>query len=1025
MESKLTTLGVNTGSSILNARIGAFNTMVENLPLAVVREINYNIYSTEEIDRIAAVTIVNADATGNGSVNDPALGSHSKSDLCDTCGQGIKECNGHYGKINIPKLMNPIAIKTIVDVLNCVCRDCGKLLVDKQTLMDEGVMRLKKSNRLTRIVNLVASNDGKCTRKVFEENEKECSITPLYYSADSKLIYLQYTYSKQKKKNTSTDSHIYPDKIYNILNVIDDEDAAILGFEKPNHPRNMIMERMIVMPYCVRPSTRLGATEKVHDFTNLYKDIMRAVIAYNASSPELKRDRLRDIYSKISALIKNDGVSSNRNGVPTIDLNTTINGKTAIIKSNMMGKRVNYAGRTVIGPGPDLRVDEIGLPRLMAEKLTRPFLVTEATRVELQSMYDEGRVKKIIMKTSRRGKSHGFGFQVNDKFKEDVPDLKLELGDIVERTLQNGDIVLVNRQPSLHKQSVLAVYVRITEERIVTINLSITTPLNADFDGDEINIHVLQDIKAYTEAANLIAVSNNLISNEDNTPMMGIVYDSLSAVYLLTMFQDRYDIMKEKILKGENLNAEERDEIIEIIFTYNVSCSREVCEALGVQRNRLRGYNLIDNWEELTEDERSELKGIIEEEGIVTSKEILMELNVKYRSSKMSLLWRGASLAGLDGYVNDIDHIMMDEDLFSDGLLSILNSSVSPFSQKDEAYSRERIRSLAERCLSKGVPWGSMRAYVSSVFPPDFYYNKKGVRVDRGIMVKGTLSKATVGNTNGSMIAEMVKSHGGRKTVDFMSEIQFISRDYLLHYGLSVGLLDCVPVSDKFKEDIEKKVGNVRLEIESLEEDALAGRIDNVTLEAKIAKKFANLKTYSDNLVMQNLPKKNSIAIMANSGAKGKLFNLTQMHSLIGQQNVAGRRIPQNLPGGRSHVSFQVGSTDPASRGFCASSFSSGLNPVEFFWHMQSTREGLIDTAINTGATGYLQAQLVKFMEDIQVAGDGSVRDAYGGIVQFVYGGDGLNAGELQNVKIGNINTPFFRDVDHLINNLNSKYAGL
>ncbi len=162
---------------------------------------------------------------------------------------------------------------------------------------------------------------------------------------------------------------------------------------------------------------------------------------------------------------------------------------------------------------------------------------------------------------------------------------------------------------------------------------------------------------------------------------------------------------------------------------------------------------------------------------------------------------------------------------------------------------------------------------------------------------------------------------------------------------------------------------------------------------------------------------------MAKSGAKGTEFNAIQMSSMLGQQKVSGKRIPANLPGERALPCIEPGSKDPRDRGFCANSFSSGLNLKEFFFHAQGGREGLTDTAVNTAQTGFLQHQIIKSAEDIHVSPDGSVRSADWAIVQFVYGDDGLDSSELSTIKLHGEKVPFFRDIQQLANKINRKYS--
>src|SRR5690625_4584651 len=202
----------------LSSNIENFNLILSEMPENIIRQITFSLYSTEEIDKYAVVDINNNSATGAGSVRDPRLGAHSNSSKCDVCSKGMSECIGHYGKIRIPPLMNPIATKAIASVLTSVCNSCGKLLVSVKDLERRNIFRFKKENRLDKIKTIVVSEKKRCTNK-------QCQINPIY-SVDSKNSY----YLNMKIGDNQV-SKIVPVKMLEILNRIDDETAFNLGFE--------------------------------------------------------------------------------------------------------------------------------------------------------------------------------------------------------------------------------------------------------------------------------------------------------------------------------------------------------------------------------------------------------------------------------------------------------------------------------------------------------------------------------------------------------------------------------------------------------------------------------------------------------------------------------------------------------------------------------------------------------------------------------------------------------------------------
>jgi len=456
----------------------------ESMILSEIESVEFSLYSTEEIDAHAVVNVSNPDEYGPGTVRDLKMGPHNESQPCDTCSSDLEGCPGHYGKIIIPRLLHPMAIGTVIDVLSCVCNSCGGLLVNRAEIQQFGINRLRDEKRLKAIKELVKKLSRNCQRYKDIPGARACDPNPIYLSiGENKDDYrLAYTYGGDKK----TKYYRLPDvpidstenSIYKILDAISETDAETLGFSN-THPRNMIMERMVVIPWCARPDLFQGNKFHPDDLTSIYRDIVRKLNAYNDpdNTEATKEAHLRNLYWTIIRFMKNDGKYSQGNVKVFTDVKKRIQGKTAIVRANIMGKRVNFAGRTVVGPAAYLRVDQIGIPRLMAMKLTRPVKVNEMNRAELQVKYDASEVPHI---TKKNGTDSGFRQPVGDSFRQRNPDYRLSLGDIVERMLQDGDLVLFNRQPSLHKHSILAAYAKIIDDRIVRINLSVTTPLNAD-----------------------------------------------------------------------------------------------------------------------------------------------------------------------------------------------------------------------------------------------------------------------------------------------------------------------------------------------------------------------------------------------------------------------------------------------------------------------------------------------------------------------------------------------------------------
>ena len=506
----------------------------ESLLLAEISEIEYNLLSTQEIDDIAVVNVSKKEDYGPDTVRDLRMGPHNNSQICSTCSNDLRGCRGHNGKIVIPPLMHPMCIPAIIAVLSSVCNCCGCLLTTRDELDERGILKLRGDKRLAAIKELVKENKKRCSNA-------GCKPNPIYESlASNKDDYrLHFKWSDDKDAQSDTIPPGEPpgappdfQSIYKILNAIEPDDAELLGFAGLSHPRNMIIERVVVLPYTNRPDLVDGEKFQPDDFTYIYKDIVVKTAKYFDAKTEADADAaIKEIFFIVTRLMINDGKYFAGQRRVLSDLVKRIQGKSGVVRNNIMGKRVNFAGRSVIGPGHELRVDQIGIPREMAKKLTRPIKVNGGNRADLQSLMDQREIRYIEMCS---GKYKGVRRAVNDNFRMLYPTYQLQLGDIVERPLRNGDFVIGNRQPTLGGQNLLVGKAVIIDDRVVRINLSWTTPQNADFDGDEINVHVPQTIESYVEAEQLLEISRNLMAPQRSVPLIGLVQDAMSAAYVIT-----------------------------------------------------------------------------------------------------------------------------------------------------------------------------------------------------------------------------------------------------------------------------------------------------------------------------------------------------------------------------------------------------------------------------------------------------------------------------------------------------------
>lgn len=527
------------------------------LPLAEVEEIFFTIYSTEEIKAVAVTQVVNGLSSGPGSVYDPQMGPTDHSMVCSTCCRDFLECPGHPGYIELPEpILHPLLIRTVIMVLNSVCNNCGGLLISPDEIREKGLHRTTGPARLAAIEK---ASIGMSCRHDRKEGDRPCLRNPSFKtnkSIETNQIIYEYVAEGEKKENSLT-----AQEVLEILDTISLEDAALLGYANGAHPRRMIMEVLMVIPPVARPPEEGDGKYRDSSLTGMYIDIIRHVNALrdalNAvqgkTSDESSRqkgerkkprsdviEKLRaDLFIRIKHFINNTDGWYSVNKKPYVSITELVQGKEGLVRKNMSGKRVDFSARTVLSPDPSLAFGQISVPKWMAPVMTPRVRVNRYNRAELQNLLEKGRITYITFKEKTEGEEGktpqaqlaGTRLQVTEKYKSTYT---LRDGDSVERWLQDGDIVIFNRQPTLHKYSFMGYRAVLRDQKTFGLHISYTTPLNADFDGDEGNIHVIQVLDARAEAEQLMSVRNCLINAQSNKPTMGIVFNGPIAAMLMT-----------------------------------------------------------------------------------------------------------------------------------------------------------------------------------------------------------------------------------------------------------------------------------------------------------------------------------------------------------------------------------------------------------------------------------------------------------------------------------------------------------
>ena len=509
------------------------------LPKLEIVSLTYSTLTRETMDKISVCEISNmSKSETSNTVNDQRLGTIENNILCATCEKTNEDCPGHLGLLRLPvNIIHPFFRLNVMKVLQCVCHTCNSLLLPEKYIKESGLIQYSGQNRLSKIADHCKEGKFRCSLG--------CPSNPIFKSQKSASNEDIDMFCLNKIGKQEIPHRISVSKIKKILSDITDNDAAILGFQN-NHPKNFIVDFIPVIPISARPYIVRDVGTQDDYITAAYYDIYSKYIEYFQDNPDpLEEERKKEecvkrIIFLIEHFIQNCNQEYKRSpSDPCKAINDRLSGKESLIRGHMMGKRCDFTGRTVLGPSRSISFGEIATPNQMKHQLSVPERVTHYNIDYVTKLSDEG---KIIYLCPQKGSFAG------RKLKYDKNKHKINIGDKIGRFSEDGDIILFNRQPTLHKHSMLGYICKFQDKLSIGLHLSSTAGHNADFDGDEGNIHMVQTIDSQMEARLMMYAGNNINMSKNSGPAAGIFFNGLTGAYLLT--RKDYILTKEEFQQG-------------------------------------------------------------------------------------------------------------------------------------------------------------------------------------------------------------------------------------------------------------------------------------------------------------------------------------------------------------------------------------------------------------------------------------------------------------------------------------------
>lgn len=524
--------------------------------LKEIVEIQYGIFNPELIKRGSVVHCISTDRYEHNEpkpngIYDARMGVIENDRVCLTCKNTSKLCPGHFGHIELgmPVFYHHF-VETIANILRSVCFMCSNLLADKGNVeIMKKLVELNAKKRLDylKTIGLKTKNCSYCNYlqpKIMVEKNKTTN------RKDAKSIInilAQFNKEALKDENMDTDTNLEPKFCYIILKRIKDVDIELLGFDvKYARPEWMICSVLPVPPPSMRPFVHNGNQEMADDLTHSLIQIIR----YNNTLKErivknkedhLIKDAFNSLQHQIAMYMNNEPtvgpVITHKSNRPLKSISQRLKGKEGRMRGNIMGKRTDFTARTVASAGVNIKISQFGVPRDIAMILTFPDIVTRNNIGFLTKLIRNGPenypgANSIIKKMNLNGNDILGKIELKYVNRDSI---KLEYGDVVNRHILEGDKMVFNRQPSLHKMSMICHDVVIFEGKTFRLNLSVTAPYNADFDGDELNAHCPQSIQTREEIAQIASVNNQIISPAKSKPIIKVVQDSVAGAFLLSM----------------------------------------------------------------------------------------------------------------------------------------------------------------------------------------------------------------------------------------------------------------------------------------------------------------------------------------------------------------------------------------------------------------------------------------------------------------------------------------------------------
>ena len=698
--------------------------------------------------------------------------------------------------------------------------------------------------------------------------------------------------------------------------------------ESGNKPEWMILDAIPVIPPDLRPMVQLdGGRFATSDLNDLYRRIInrnnRLKKLLELRAPEIiVRNEKRMLQEAVDALIDNG-----RRGRPVTgpgnralkSLSDMLKGKSGRFRQNLLGKRVDYSGRSVIVVGPELKIYQCGLPKEMAIELFKPFVMKEL--VQNGTAYNIKNAKKMVER------------------------LRPEVWDVLEDVIKEHPVML-NRAPTLHRLGIQAFEPILVEGKAIKLHPLVCTAFNADFDGDQMAIHLPLSVEAQAECRFLLLSPNNLLKPSDGGPVAVPSQDMVLGIYYLTMHRER-DFLNDPDYEGDSVE-ELKEKGLYFEPLKNKKGEIELVTINDANGNPVQVKMINEDGVEVKVDKTEPVKD---------GKQMLKEAYDAYQTALADAVKKGKDISTINLPALNADTIVaVNIDHTRNRIIicrvaDILGRYYSSMNQALLAYENGEItlhqdinvkvtKNTADGEVSGIISTTLGRLIFNEIIPQDLGFVERN-KDDIDSLLKLEVDKHVGKKGLKQILQKVINTHGATKTAEVLDDIKAMGYKYSTRAAMTVSVSD-MTVPAKKAEMLDK----AQERVDKITKDYRRGIITEEERYKSVVRTWENADEQLKNLLIDGLDKYNNLFMMADSGARGSNQQIKQLAGMRGcMADTMGRTI--ELP--------------------IKSNFREGLDVLEYFISAHGARKGLSDTALRTADSGYLTRRLVDVSQELVI----------------------------------------------------------